>query len=111
VNLVILRVAFAAVVGRAKRVGWLRDLAVLTVANAVLGLSAWAGWKGAALALAEWKARSGQTGGFVRALLLFVVIGVAFVVYVGALRVLRFRGAEELWQLPAKVVRRLRGRR
>jgi len=111
VNLVILRVAFAAVIGRAKRVGWLRDLAVLTVANALLGLSAWAGWKGAALALAEWKARSGQTGGFVRALLLFVVIGVAFVVYVGALRVLRFRGAEDLWQLPAKVVRRLRGRR
>jgi putative peptidoglycan lipid II flippase len=99
------------VIGRAKRAGWPRDLATLAVANAVLGLTAWAGWRGAALALAAWKARSGHAGGFLRALLLFAVIAVAFAAYVGALRALRFRGAEELWQMPAKVVRRLRARR
>jgi putative peptidoglycan lipid II flippase len=111
INLVFLRVAFLAVIGRTQRAGWLRDLATLAVANAVLGVTAWAGWKGAALALAAWRTHSGHGGGFLRALCLLAVIAVAFIVYVGALRVLRYRGAEELWQLPAKVVRRLRGRR
>jgi putative peptidoglycan lipid II flippase len=111
VNLLFLRIAFVAAVGSAKRPGWLRDLATLAVANTVLGVTAWGAWKGAAHALHAWRAHSGQGGGLVRALLLFAVIAVAFVVYVGALRVLRYRGAEELWQLPAKVARRLRGRR
>jgi putative peptidoglycan lipid II flippase len=111
INLLFLRLAFVAVIGRAKRVGWVKDLAVLTVANALLGATAWGAWKLAARALAEWRARSGHSGGFLRALFLFAVIAVAFVVYVGVLRLFRHRGAEELWQLPAKVARRLRGRR
>jgi putative peptidoglycan lipid II flippase len=111
VNLLFLRIAFAASVGSAKRPGWLRDLATLAFANAVLGVTAWGAWKGADHALHAWRAHSGQGGGFVRALLLIAVIAVSFVVYVGALRVLRYRGAEELWQLPAKVARRLRARR
>jgi putative peptidoglycan lipid II flippase len=111
INLVFLRVAFAAVIGRTRRAGWVKDLAVLTVANAALALTAWAAWKGAVLVLAEWRAHSAHAAGFVRAVLLLAVIAVAFLVYVGALRGLRYRGAEELWQLPAKVVRRLRGRR
>jgi hypothetical protein len=43
--------------------------------------------------------------------LLFAVIGLAFVAYVGVLRLCRFPGAEELWTMPAKIARRLRGRR
>ena len=111
INLVFLRVSFLAAVGRARRTGWGRDLLVLALANAALGGTAWGAWRLAARGLGEWQARSGHPGGFVRAALLFAVIGVAFVVYVGALRVLRYRGAEELWQLPIKVARRLRGRR
>jgi manganese transport protein len=49
---------------------------------------------------------------FELAIMAFVaVIGAAFVVYVGVLRLLRFAGAEELWQMPGKIFRRLRGRR
>jgi putative peptidoglycan lipid II flippase len=111
INLVFLRLAFVAVVGKARRPGWARDLLVLAIANGVLAATAWGAWRLAALGLAGWQARAGHGGGFVRAVLLFAVIAVAFVAYVGALRLLRYRGAEELWQLPAKVVRRLRGRR
>ena len=84
---------------------------MLGVANAVLGLTAWGAWKGAARLLAGWNAHSAHGAGFVRAVLLLAVIAVAFIVYVGVLRLFNHRGAEELWQLPTKVVRRLRGRR
>jgi len=40
------------------------------------------------------------------ALLATIVIG--FVTYVGVLRLFRLRGAEDLWELPRKVLRRLR---
>ena len=98
-------------VGPVHRPGWVRDLLVLAVANGALGGTAWGAWQLAARALAALRTQGIGGAGWVRAVLLFAVIGVAFVVYVGFLRLFRFRGAEELWQLPAKVMRRLRGRR
>jgi putative peptidoglycan lipid II flippase len=111
VNLAILRLAFARVIGPIHRARWVRDLLVLAAANAALGATAWGAWRLAAPALAAMHARGIGGVGWVRAALLFTVIGVAFVVYVGVLRLFRYRGAEELWQLPVKVLRRLRGRR
>lgn len=111
INLAVLRIAFGAVIGPVRRQGRGRDLLVLAVANAALGATAWGAWKLAARALEAMQAHGIGGAGWVRALLLFAVIGVAFVVYVGMLRLFRLRGAEELWQLPAKIVRRLRGKR
>jgi putative peptidoglycan lipid II flippase len=111
INLLFLRLAFTPVIGRASRPGWIKELGGLAVANAALGATAWGAWKLAARALAAMHAHGIGGAGWVRALLLFAVIGVAFVVYVGVLRIFRHRGAEELWQLPAKIARRLRGRR
>jgi putative peptidoglycan lipid II flippase len=107
VNLTVLRVAFVTVVGRARGRGWGRDLGVLAVANAALGAVAWGGWRLAAAALAG----RAHGVGTLRAVLLFAVIAAAFVTYVGMLRLLRFAGAEELWHMPGKILRRLRGRR
>jgi putative peptidoglycan lipid II flippase len=111
INLSILRIAFGKVIGPIRREGWGRDLLGLAVANAALGAAAWGAWWLAAGALARMQAGGLGGIGFARAVLLFAVIGVAFVVYVGVLRLFRHRGAEELWQLPAKIARRLRGRR
>jgi hypothetical protein len=38
---------------------------------------------------------------------LLATIAVGFVTYVGVLRLFRLRGAEDLWELPRKVLRRL----
>jgi putative peptidoglycan lipid II flippase len=107
INLVFLRVSFARVIGRPRRAGWGRDVAVLALASAALGATAAGAWRVAAAVLAA----QSKGVGWLRALLLFAVIGVAFVVYVGVLRLFRFAGAEELWQLPMKIARRVRGRR
>jgi putative peptidoglycan lipid II flippase len=110
INLLVLRLAFAGAVGPMKRPGKARDLAVLAIASAALAGAAAGAWRGATLLLAGMQARGMGGVGLVRALLLFAVIGAAFLVYVGVLRALRFAGADELWQMPAKIARRLRGR-
>jgi putative peptidoglycan lipid II flippase len=109
INLIFLRVAFVSVIGRPRRAGWGRDLAVLGLASAVMAGVAGGGWWGAARLLAVLRGHGGV--GLVRLILLFAVIGAAFVAYVGVLRLCRYAGAEELWQMPGKIVRRLRGRR
>lgn len=111
INLLVLRVAFGKVVGRPARPGWWRDLVVLTLASAALAGAALGGWWLAARLLAAMQARDLGGVGTARAFLLFAVIGAAFVVYVGVLRLFRHPGAEELWQLPLKLVRRFRRRR
>jgi putative peptidoglycan lipid II flippase len=111
INLAFLRLAFNAAIGRSRRPGWVRDLLVLTAASGALGAAAAGGWRLAAMALAALRAHGLGGAGVLRALLLFAVIAVAFAVYVGVLRLFRHPGAEELWQLPVKIARRLRGKR
>jgi putative peptidoglycan lipid II flippase len=110
INLLVLRAAFAGAIGRPTRPGWVRDLLVLSVASAVLAGVAVGAWRLAARLLAEMQARGVGGVGTARAVLLFAVIGLAFVVYVGVLRLFRHPGAEELWGMPAKIARRFRRR-
>jgi len=43
-------------------------------------------------------------------LALLATIAFGFLIYVGALRLFRVRGGEDLWELPRKILRRLRPR-
>jgi putative peptidoglycan lipid II flippase len=108
VNLTILRLWFARVLGKPGKPGWVRDVASMVVANAVLVLVAIVVWQGAMRGIAAltipWPR---GTFRIVHGLVLFATIGAGFAAYVGCLRLLRVRGAEELWELPRKVLRRL----
>jgi putative peptidoglycan lipid II flippase len=111
VNLTILRVWFARVLGQPGKPGWLRDVALMVVANALLAGATYALWLGVSHGLAAVPfAWPWGTHRIVFGLALFATIGAGFVVYVLALRLLRVRGAEEIWELPRKVVRRLAGK-
>ena len=111
VNLTILRLWFGRVFGRSGRSGWLRDMVRMVAANAVLALAAFAVWEGAMRGLAALSI-AWPRGIFrvVHGVVLLATIGGGFVAYVTCLRLLRVRGAEELWELPRKVLRRLTGR-
>ena len=111
VNLAILRVWFGRVFGRPARPGWPRDVALVLVANAVLAVVAIAVWQGAMRGIAglpiHWPRGIFRA---VHGVVLLGTIAAGFAAYVGCLRLLRVRGAEELWELPRKVLRRLTGR-
>jgi putative peptidoglycan lipid II flippase len=104
VNLGILRAAFGRIIGRPAG-GPVLGRAVL--AALAMGLLVAAVWTGAARVLAA----LGAHVALARAVLLFATIAVGFVVYAFVLRLLRYPGADELWQLPRRLGRRLVGRR
>jgi len=111
VNLCILYLWFGRAVGRPGRSGWARDLLLLLAANLILGLVAAAAWAGATRGLASLAiAWPRGTARLVHFLVLFATIAVGFIVYAGFLRLVRVRGAEELWELPRRLVRRMAGR-
>jgi putative peptidoglycan lipid II flippase len=111
VNLTILWLWFGRVLGRPGRAGTVRDIALMLLANAVLAAVAAGIWAGAMHGLAaldiHW-----PRGVFrlVHGLVLLVTIGAGFMAYVFSLRLFRVSGAEELWDLPRKLLRRLTGR-
>jgi putative peptidoglycan lipid II flippase len=111
VNLGILRLWFGQVLGRPRKEGWLRDIALMILANAVLAGVAVGVWFGIARAL-EAAPIAWPRGLFriVHGVSLLATIAIGFVTYVGVLRLFRLRGAEDLWELPRKVLRRLRPR-
>ncbi len=111
VNLIILRVWFRRVLGRSSRPGWGGEVARLLLANALLAAVTVGAWHGGGHALGALPV--GWPRGVVRglrALLLLATIAIGFLSYVASLRVLRLRGAEEVWELPHKMVKRLTGR-
>jgi putative peptidoglycan lipid II flippase len=111
VNLAILRLWFGRLLGRPGKPGWRRDVALLVVANAVLAAASFALWQAVSRGIAALPvAWPRGTFRIVHGLALFATIGAGFVIYVTCLRRFRVRGAEELWELPRKVVRRLSGR-
>jgi putative peptidoglycan lipid II flippase len=107
VNLAILRLAFWKVVGRAPPGRAARDRISTVVATAALGLVAAGAWHLARRVLASMPRGVGAA----RAVLLFATIALAFVVYAAVLRLTGHPAAVDLWRLPGKVLRRLRGRR
>jgi putative peptidoglycan lipid II flippase len=111
VNLGILRLWFGRVLGRPRKEGWLLDMAFMILANAVLAGVVLGVWHGITLALEA--APLAWPRGLLRvvhAVSLLATIAIGFVTYVGVLRLFRLRGAEDLWELPRKVIRRLRPR-
>ena len=109
VNLTILRFWFGRVLGSPARPRWWRDIALMMVANAVLGVVAFAAWKGVShvLALLPSSAWPWGTYRLAHAVSLLATIAVAFLAYVGCLAAFRVRGAEELWALPRKFLGRI----
>ncbi len=111
VNLGILRLWFGRVLGRPHKAGWLRDMVLLILANAVLAGVVMGVWFEIARAL-EAVPIAWPRGIFrvVHGVSLLATIALGFVTYVGVLRLFRLRGAEELWELPRKVLHRMRPR-
>lgn len=111
VNLTILRFWFGRVLGRSSRPGWAGEVARMLLANAVLGVSAAGLWAlathGVSSLPVTWPRGIHR---LLHGILLLATIGVGFSIYVFCLRALRVRGAEELWELPRKLLRRLRAR-
>jgi putative peptidoglycan lipid II flippase len=111
VNLTILRLWFVRALGRLDQPQWLRNIARMVAANVVLGAVAFGLWHAAAHGIAalaiDWPR---GTLRLVHGLALLATIGGGFLAYVLSLRLLRVSGAEELWELPRKLARRLRGR-
>jgi putative peptidoglycan lipid II flippase len=111
VNLGILRLWFGHVLGQPRKTGWFRDIALLIVANAVLAGVAMGVWHGFMWVLnATPIAWPRGTFRVVHGVALMTTIGIGFMTYIGVLRAFRLRGAEELWELPRKLVRRMRPR-
>jgi putative peptidoglycan lipid II flippase len=110
VNLTILRMWFGRLVGHSTKPGWWRNLGLMIVANGVLGLVAFAAWEGLSRLLAIVPPAAWPWGTFrlAHALLLLATIAFSFLVYVGCLALFRVRGAEELWALPRKIVKKFR---
>jgi putative peptidoglycan lipid II flippase len=111
VNLGILRLWFGRVLGRSRKAGWLRDITLMILANAVLAGVALGVWHGITHVL-ETLPLAWPRGVFrvVHGVSLLATIAIGFVTYVGVLRLFRLRGAEDLWELPRKIIRRLRPR-
>lgn len=105
-NVLVLRIAFARIVGplpvpeRAARLG------ALLLGNAVMGAVVWGAWWGAERIASE----AGLTGWptLVLAPTLLVLIAAGFLAYAWVLRALSYPGAELLWAMPARLWRRVR---
>jgi putative peptidoglycan lipid II flippase len=108
-NFAILRLSFSRLAGSPHKPTWLRDLLVLTVSNAVLGLAAWGSWRlGVRLSTGSY---DGHLRGALAGFWLTVAIGAGFIAYVLLLRAFRYPGAEELAKMPLRILRRFRGGR
>ncbi len=103
-NVLVLRIAFARVIGPLPAEGRWRRLGGLAVANGVLGAVVFGGWTGAQWAAQSWGFGDWPVWALVPALGL--VIGAGFVAYAGVLRALRYPGAALLLRLPARLLRR-----
>jgi putative peptidoglycan lipid II flippase len=109
-NLAVLRLWFGRVVGRAPRPGRGYEVARLVLCNVVLAVVVAGAWWASSWLLAQagiawpWGTRR-----LAHAILLFATIGAGFVSYGLGLKFLRLAGAEEMWELPRRIVAKLRG--
>ena len=111
VNLLVLRLAFARVIGPLARPARAREIAALALANAALALVVAAPWWLIVAPLERSLAAPRWLHVGLRALLLALVIAGGFVAYAALLRHLRYPGAAELAALPRRVLARLGRRR
>ncbi len=107
VNVLVLRVGFARVIGHIENPRRLREFAALVLANAIMGGAVWGTWWGVER-LVEGMAWGGS---LVRGLALLAACALGFVLFVAVARLLRYPGAELLANLPKKILGRLGLRR
>lgn len=103
VNIAILRLSFRRVVGPLPGVS-VAQLGALLLANAVLAAVVLGAWQGV-----EFGIETLGVGWPLRVAGLGLVIPLGFATYVAILRALGYPGAAMLWELPAKLLRRIRG--
>jgi putative peptidoglycan lipid II flippase len=103
VNIAILRLSFRRVVGPLPGVS-VTQLGALLLANAVLAAVVLAAWQGV-----EFGIETLGIGWPLRVAGLGLVIPLGFSTYVAILRALGYPGAAMLWELPTKLLRRIRG--
>ncbi len=109
INYLVLRLFYTKLVGNPWTRGWPGMASRLALANGVLGALAF-GLHTLGLGLARMAGLPVGAGGkgLAGALVLFAVIVVCFAVYTRLLKLLGYPGAEELADLPTKLLRRLR---
>jgi len=108
VNLLILRIAFRRAIGRSQKGQGGRERLLVVLATVALAVVAAGGWRLARHALAVVAAGSPRAVGATRAGLLLATIAASFIAYASVLRMLGHPAARELWQLPGKVLRRMK---
>jgi putative peptidoglycan lipid II flippase len=112
VNLAVLRLCFSQVVGRTSRPGRGYEVVRLVLCNLVLAaVAAGAWWASAWLLSGAGIAWPWGTRRLAHGLLLFTTIGAGFVSYGLGLTLLRLPGADEIWDLPKRILARVRGTR
>ena len=109
-NFIVLRGALHRAVGSLAEHRRLRDVAALTVANALMGVVVYFAWTTYATAADAGELGVALASGWARLGVLAILVGIAFWIYVFTLRSFGYPGAEMLAGLPAKIVKRLTGR-
>jgi putative peptidoglycan lipid II flippase len=109
VNYLVLRLAFRRVIGPLPAPARMKRLGGLAIGNAVLAGVAWGGYRGAEELLGRLGVSIASVP--VLAIVLVIVIAAAFMAYAGVLRSFGYPAAQQLWSMPAKILRRLRPRK
>ena len=102
VNLVILRVSYARILGPLPIEHRFRRGIALLVANAAMGGAVFGAW----WLLEPWMPVGGGVGTLALAAAVFGLVGLGFVVFAGVASALQFPGADALWRVPKRVLRR-----
>ena len=105
-NIFVLRIAFSRIVGALPAEKRFTRAAALFVANTVMGAVVFGAWWGATelvprMGLSHWPV-------YVLAPVLLVLIGIGFLVYARVLRAFGYPGADLLWSMPGRLLRRFR---
>jgi hypothetical protein len=111
-NLLVLRLAFAKVMGPTPSATRWHELLRLLLCNLILAAVALGCWAGCSWLLKDsgivwpWGTRR-----LVHAILLFTTIGISFVSYGIVLSLMRLPDAHEIWELPKRILGKLRRKR
>jgi putative peptidoglycan lipid II flippase len=111
-NLAVLRIAFRSVIGSPKRPHWKRNIGILLLANTGMGLVAGFIWNVGDRLLKNIH-NTWVPIGFARlthGVYLLLTIAISYLVYLTLVRIFRVPGANELAEIPRRVLRTLTGK-
>lgn len=102
VNLVVLRVSYARILGPLPLEHRLQRGVALLLANAAMGGAVYGAW----YLIEPLMPPAGGVATLLLAAVVFALIGLGFVVFAGVANALKFPGADALWRMPKRLVRR-----